>query len=223
MAYEQRTAAVTDYYAAYLRDPDTARFIQRVSLRYTLGSLARLAESGPVPARRGALMALDFLGDYELNAVFGRALHDHDRHARLLAEDGIRKCWRRIGDDSQQQQLAAICRRNTTQHFGAAAHLAREMIRTAPWIAEAWNQRAIAMYSLGRPREAIADCQEALEINPYHFDAAAGMAQCHLQLGEEVSALECLRRALRLNPGLEGVRAGAEQLERLLKNKKPRG
>ena len=67
---------------------------------------------------------------------------------------------------------------------------------------------------MGRFRESIHDCQQALEINPYHFGAAAGMGQCYVQLGEYQTALECFRRALRLNPSLEGVRANIAHLER---------
>jgi hypothetical protein len=57
-----------------------------------------------------------------------------------------------------------------------------------------------------------------LEINPYHFGAATGMAHCHLQLNNRTSALECFRRALKLNPNLEGVRAHVLYLQRTLKS-----
>ena len=100
------------------------------------------------------------------------------------------------------------------RHFEEALRGAAELIAQAAWFAEAWNQRAIAYYSLGRYPESIHDCQQALEINPYHFGAAAGMGQCHVQLGEYQAALECFRRALRLNPSLEGVRANIAHLER---------
>ena len=103
-------------------------------------------------------------------------------------------------------------RRNET-----AARRATKLIATAPWIAEAWNQRALAYFGLRKFVESIRDCEQALEINPYHFGAATGMAQCHLQLGNRAAALACFRRALELNPNLEGVRAHVHYLQRVLK------
>ena len=64
---------------------------------------------------------------------------------------------------------------------------------------------------------AIRDCHQALEINPYHFTAAAGMGQCYMLQDNPVAALEAFRRALRLNPGLEEVRAQVVRLQRSLK------
>jgi cytochrome c-type biogenesis protein CcmH/NrfG len=45
------------------------------------------------------------------------------------------------------------------------------------------------------------------------------MGQCYLQLGDFDSALQSFRRALRLNPNLEGVRASVAYLERSRKGK----
>jgi hypothetical protein len=44
------------------------------------------------------------------------------------------------------------------------------------------------------------------------------MGQAYLQLENPVSALECFRRALRLNPGLEGVRAQVVRLTRMVED-----
>jgi tetratricopeptide (TPR) repeat protein len=96
----------------------------------------------------------------------------------------------------------------------AAIARAAELLDDAPWFAEAWNQRAIGYYGCGLFHESIADCHQALDINPYHYGAAAGIGQCYLQLGRPRLALECFRRALRLNPNLEGIRAHVTALER---------
>jgi cytochrome c-type biogenesis protein CcmH/NrfG len=44
------------------------------------------------------------------------------------------------------------------------------------------------------------------------------MGQAYLQLENAASALECFRRALRLNPDLEGVRAQVVRLTRLVED-----
>ncbi|HEX6963418.1 MAG TPA: tetratricopeptide repeat protein, partial [Lacipirellula sp.] len=61
-------------------------------------------------------------------------------------------------------------------------------------------------------------CHQALEINPYHFKAAAIMGQAYEKQHNLVAALEAYRRALRLNPNMEEVRARVIQLQRALKN-----
>jgi len=83
----------------------------------------------------------------------------------------------------------------------------------------AWNQRAIACFELDLFEDAANDCQQTLELNAYHFAAAAGMAHCYLELNDAFAALECFRRALRINPDLEGIRAQVAYLQRTLEGK----
>ena len=116
--------------------------------------------------------------------TLARALHDSDRVVRILAENGIFDLWCRDGSDSQQQQMRIIVRLNDALQFEEAHALASQLIDEAPQFAEAWNQRAIASYRLGRYEDAANDCQQTLELNPYHFAAALGMAHCYLELGE---------------------------------------
>jgi tetratricopeptide (TPR) repeat protein len=207
-------------YEQYLSSQDSATFITRVSQTYGQGTLLRLAEHETPQIRRAAVLALGFLGDYEANAVMGRALHDEDRTVRMLVENGIRNIWTRAGNEEQRQQLGIISRLNAAQHYDEARQRATQLIQEAAWFAEAWNQRAIAEYALADYAAAIRDCHEALEINPYHFGAASGMGQAYLQLGNQVSALESFRRALRLNPDLEGVRAQVARLSRMIEGNK---
>jgi tetratricopeptide (TPR) repeat protein len=204
-------------YQQYLDDQDTAALIQKVAQCYTVGTLERLAQHGARSCRRAAVLALSFLAGYEANRVLGRALNDRDRGVRTLAENGIRSIWCRAGSEGQRQKLRMIIRLNANLKFREAAEEAEDLIQIAPWFAEAWNQRAIAFYHLGSYLESINDCLQTLEVNPYYFGAASGMGQCYLQLGDRAAALEAFRRALKLNPNLEGVRATVTYLERALK------
>jgi tetratricopeptide (TPR) repeat protein len=211
-----RKPVLLKYYHRYLRDEDSAAFIRAVSRRYLVGALERIAARGDRVARRAAVMALGFLGDYASNAVLGRALHDADRGVRLLADSGIRELWTRDGDEAQRQRLAVVMRLNSNQQHEEAARLAGELIDDSPWFAEAWNQRAIAYFHMGQFDDAANDSHQTLELNPYHFGAAIGIAHCYLELDDAHAALENFRRALRLNPDLEGVRAQIEYLQRTL-------
>lgn len=206
-------------YYEYLVDEQSAKFVQEVSRRYSIGTLERMAEFGPRPARRAATLALGFLADFGSNGVFGRRLNDPDRCVRMLADNGIRDIWCRDGSVSQQQQLQIIIRLNVAGQHEQAICAASRLQAQTPWFAEAWNQRAIAHFHQGALSPAARDCRQALELNPYHFEAAVGMAQCYLELADGYAALDAFRRALKLNPGLEGVRAQVTLLERTLEEK----
>jgi len=214
-----RIPFLCDWYQRYLNDQDSAAFVRAVSRRYTQGTLQRLAEHVSSEVRRGAVLALGFLGDYEANSTVGRALHDTDRTVRILAENGIRNIWFRAGTERERQQLTFIVRLISAQQYHEALSRATDLIHAAEWLAETWNQRGTAFFRIGRYTESIRDSHQALEINPYHFDAAMSMGQAYLQLDNRVSALECFRRALRLNPNLEGVRVQVERLTRSIEGR----
>jgi tetratricopeptide (TPR) repeat protein len=206
-------------YRQYLETQDTAGFISKAARAYTQGTLERLTLHDTAEVRRAAALALGFLGDYECNAALGRALQDEDRTVRIIAENSIRNVWTRAGGEEDRQALAVVLRLNTAQHYDEAVRRASELLKRAPWFAEAWNQRAIAKFALKRLGECIEDCHQALEINPYHFGAAAGMGQAYLQLGSNAAALESFRRALNLNPDLEAVRVQIARLTRLIEDR----
>ena len=206
-------------YDHYLESQETTDFVRKVSQVYTQGTLERLAENDSPRVRRGAVLALGFLGDYEVNTTLGRALQDEDRTVRSLAEHSIRNVWTRAGTEKERRLLGFIVRLNAAQQYEAAIRRSSELLEQASWFAEIWNQRAIANFSLKRYEEAIRDCHQTLEINPYHFGAAAGMGQAYLELGNRDCALESFRRALRLNPDLEAVRIQVARLARLAEDK----
>jgi len=215
----RRDPLLLTLYEEFLENEDAAEFVRRTSQSYDPGSLERLVGHAYRKVRRAAVFALGFLADYDANHVLGRALHDKDRTVRLLAEDGIRNVWKRVGNDDQRRRLNTIIRLNSAKQFEEARRRATQLTKKTPWFAEAWNQRARACFALSRDAEAIRDCHQALELNPYHFAAAARMGQAYLRLGNQVSALESFRRALRLNPNLEDVRAQVERLARLIEGK----
>lgn len=214
-----RHPSLDSLYQRYLNHEDSATFITAVAARYTLGTIERLAEFGQRTSRRAATMALGFLGDYRSNDVMGRRLSDEDRGVRMLAENSIRELWYRDGNETQRQTLQVIIRLNNAEQAAAATRLSSELIDEAPYFAEAWSQRAIAHFQRGQFDDSANDCFQTLELNPYHFASAVGMGHCYLELNEPQPALDCFRRALKLNPDLEDVRAQVTYLERALEGR----
>ncbi|MGL6226809.1 MAG: tetratricopeptide repeat protein [Thermoguttaceae bacterium] len=190
------------FYEEYLETQNTIRFIEQVRRTYTQSTLIHLAKRENVLTRRSSLLALGFLGDYCVNELFGRSLHDPDRTVRLLAEKGIKRIWTRAEKESDQQQLCDIIRLIAANESDEAIRRANILIAQSPDFAEVWNQRAIAYFSLKLFDESIADSEITLELNPYHFGAAIGLGYARLQLNEYDAAIVSFEQALSINPNL---------------------
>lgn len=211
--------ALEALYHRFLETENSAAYVRAVSQRYTLATLCRLADYGQCISRRAAVLAVSFLGDYRQNATLGAALRDQDRGVRMLADNGIRELWRRQGSIAEQKQLGLLVRLNSSALYVECLTAAGEFIETSPWIAEGWNQRAIAHFAQSHFEDAANDCHQTLELNAYHFGAAVGMGHCYLEMDEPFAALECFRRALNLNPDLEEVRVQVDYIQRQLEGK----
>jgi tetratricopeptide (TPR) repeat protein len=214
-----RRPILAELYEQFLADRDQAAFIHRVAGRYTTATLEHLVLHSSRWVRRGAVLALGSISDFSSNAILGNALVDIDRGVRILAETAIRAIWCRDGSWNQQQMLARIIGLNAAEKHDAARSSATRLIEENSVFAEAWNQRAIANFAIQRYLESIADCRRTLELNPFHFGAAAGLGQCHLQMSDHRAALDTFRHALKINPSMEGVRANVVYLQKQLKKK----
>jgi tetratricopeptide (TPR) repeat protein len=82
----------------------------------------------------------------------------------------------------------------------AAEAMLTEIVTDLPDFAEAWNRRAVLYYLQGNYKQAIADCQQALSLNPIHFGALHGMGLCHMALEEYPLAIQAFRQALEIQP-----------------------
>jgi tetratricopeptide (TPR) repeat protein len=205
-------------YQQYLRDENSAEFIRSVSSFYNLSAIKRLAVGGQRTTRRGAILALGFLGDFYDNEAMGQALKDSDRAVRMLADHGIRNIWQRQGTNAQQSALKRLYRLVSEDYLTEAILFASRIIDSNPTISEAWSQRAIAYCAEGDYYSALEDCRETMMLNRFHFPAALGMAHCCIQLDDTSGALQSFRLALQINPDLEGVRNQIVHLERSLGN-----
>jgi len=204
---------LVDYYETFLRDHDIESFRQHVSARYSVGTLARLIESGNLPARRAAVLAMGLFGTFESNAIVARALRDSDSTVRDLADNALWAIWFRADTPENNAMLEQVRLLIRHERLEDAARLATRLIARAPQFAEAYNQRAIARFFQGHFEESAEDCQQVLERNPYHFGALAGLAQCQLQLDRRREALKTFRRALRLQPYSKVFREAVSALE----------
>ncbi len=224
---EVRTALLLDYYrkvpsrldgeenqtfAVRLQEGlDTYK--QEVSARYGEGTLQRLLDAPHGEARRASVLALGLTGTMACNKALAGRLRDEDGQVRQLASDALWAIWFRADAEGNNKELQRILRLAGPEKMEQALDA---LIKKAPNFAEAYNQRAILHFRQQDYQKSAADCEATVKLNPYHFGAFAGMAQCHMKLRKPRAALKAFRAALRINPNLEGVEDTIRTLEDVL-------
>jgi tetratricopeptide (TPR) repeat protein len=196
------------------------RFKKSVAEHYNQASLERLLVCPNSEARQAAVLALGLTGSMSVSALLASRLHDEDPIVSELAADALWSLWFRADSPENNQELQRLMRLPVTGDAGREVLAGfRALLEKAPRFAEAYNQRAIVFFRLGDMAKSIADCEKALRLNPYHFGAASGMAQCFMKQKKLRAALRSYRRANRVNPHLDGVKQVIDSLERMLGEK----
>jgi tetratricopeptide (TPR) repeat protein len=181
-------------------------------------ALERLKSADPVERRR-AIVQLAQAGSMDDVPVLLERLRDADEGVREIAERAIWVLWSRSGNPQVDTLfLQGIDQMNTGQFPEGIATFGR-VIELAPGFAEGWNKRATLYFLSGDLQRSLRDCDEVMKRNPNHFGALAGYGQIYMQLGDYEKALAYFRRALAINPNLEGVEFQVRVLERLLEER----
>jgi len=149
-----------------------------------------------------------------------RALRDPDEEARARAERAIWRIWSRSGKPEVDALYRIAMDEVERGDIDKAIETFTQVIKLDPSFAEAWNKRATLHFLAGDLRKSLADCDEVLKRNPQHFGALAGYAQIHVQLENYEKALDYARRAVAVNPNLEGTRELIEALEATIAERK---
>ena len=87
--------------------------------------------------------------------------------------------------------------------FEAAENHLNEVVKAAPDYAEGYNQRAFARFLRENFSESLTDLEKALELEPDHFGAMAGMYQILRIQNRTPAAMEVLRRAVIIHPWIK--------------------
>jgi tetratricopeptide (TPR) repeat protein len=191
---------------------DALRVYRQQVLRwYSEGTLQRLLMHADAETRRAAVLGLELVGTIESNGPLARVLHDEDSPTARMAGDALWQIWFRGGTEEQNSELQRLLHLPDFLQILAGLD---DLVREAPRFAEVYNQRAILYYRRGEFARSVADCERALELNPYHFGAQAGMGQCYMKLRRPRAAVRAFRQALQTNPTLTHLSETIATLER---------
>ena len=148
-------------------------------------------------------------------------LEDPDPQVRTVAAAATWQIWSRSGDPAIDKLFARGIEQMQAAALEDALATFSIIVKRKPAFAEGWNKRATIHFLLGNYAESLKDCDAVLKRNPKHFGALSGAGQIHLQLGHPELALDFFRRALAVNPNLEGAAAMIPVLEELLREQRP--
>jgi tetratricopeptide (TPR) repeat protein len=146
-------------------------------------------------------------------------LADVDPAVRQFAVAAIWQIWSRSGDKAVDALFERGLRQMQSSQFDEALKTFDAIVKRRPDFAEGWNKRATLYFLMGENEKSLKDCDEVLKRNRNHFGALSGAGQIHLQLGNPERALEFFRRAVDVNPNLDGPATMIPLLEQHLRER----
>ena len=149
-------------------------------------------------------------------AVLREQLTDDNPVVRRLAEQGVWLLWGHSGDDKIDALMAQGAELMEMGQLDEAIEVFSEVIKRKPSFAEGWNKRATALFLAGELKRSLADCDEVLRRNRYHFGALAGYGQIYFHLEQYEKAISYWKRALQANPNLEGIEENIEIAQKMI-------
>jgi len=179
-------------------------------------ALRALADTRSADSRRQGARTLAETGLMADLPQLAAALRDADPLVRELAEGAMWQVWSRSGDATIDRLFETGVAQMQASQGDEAVETFSEIIRRRPDFAEGWNKRATVYYMMGEYQKSLADCDEVMKRNPYHFGALSGYGMIYMQLDQPATALTYFERALAVNPNLESTRQTIELLKTLL-------
>lgn len=190
--------------------------------------LSRLRESWP-PERLVALLAspltsvvraaarcLGLVGSMCHCQPLVALLRHSDEQVVGAAEDALWSIWLRAGSEAANEQLAVAVEHIRNGRLEAALSVLDELWHSAGSFAEVHHQRGLVLHWLERYEQARAAYQRAVELNPCHFAALAGLGHICVEQDDFASALRYYRQALAIHPRLAEIEQIVPQLEAAL-------
>ena len=166
--------------------------------------------------RRSAVQQLADSGVMADLPALSAALRDPDPVVRGFVESAMWSVWSRSGDEAVDRLFAIGVEQMGARQLEAAVETFTRVIQRRPDFAEGWNKRATVYFLQGDYRHSLADCDEVMARNPYHWGALSGYGMIYMQLDQPARAIEYLEKALAVNPNLDQVAQTIEALKSLV-------
>lgn len=125
----------------------------------------------------------------------------------------IQRRWARSGSDTADLLITRAQQALKDKQNELAIELLDRVISLQPDWAEAWNQRANALYLMGDPIRSMLDIGETLKREPRHYGAMMGLGMILRQQGDDKAAMKAFRKALEIYPQFDAVKKAVDSLK----------
>jgi tetratricopeptide (TPR) repeat protein len=129
-------------------------------------------------------------------------------------EDKLANAFKQSGSPSVDLLMSRANAALNAADSKTADTLLVAVTRVAPDYAEGWHVRATVDAAGGNDGAAMLNLQKVISLNPRHFFAMAELASMLEDYGDKKGALAMYRKALALDPHLEGAARAARALEK---------
>ena len=185
-------------------------------------ALAALKSPDAVERGRG-IVGLARTGGMADTPALVERLRDANEELRVLAEQALWIVWSRSGDPAVDKVFERGLDEMGAGKLSESIATFTRVIEMKPEFAEGWNKRATVYFVAGDFANSLKDCAEVIKRNPSHFGALSGYGQIYLGMGELEKARDYFKRALEVNPNLDGVEFNLRTLERVLEERRRKG
>ena len=199
-----------------LERKDMEGLLSLLKTRWTWDQIRALLDSQHIDAKKVALLALGLVAPSCCIPELAKHLRNNDPIVNEMAEHALWSVWFRCGSPQANHELARGAQALERRDFPHAIRHFDLAIEYSPDFAEAYNQRALALYMQEQYAESIEYCRKAIERMPWHFGALAGMGHCFAHLNKPREAIESYEKALSINPHLQCIRQTIEHLRSTL-------
>lgn len=125
----------------------------------------------------------------------------------------IQRRWARSGSDTADLLMTRAQQALKDKQNELAIELLDRVISLQPDWAEAWNQRANALYLMGDSIRSMLDIGETLKREPRHYGAMMGLGMILRQQGDDKAAMTAFRKALEIYPQFDAVKKAVDSLK----------
>ncbi len=142
---------------------------------------------------------------HNLDFLFGALKAAPDAVSAKNVEDRIWAIWLGSGGDTCNLLMTRVKAAVDAEKYDLAIRLLDAIIELKPNYVEAWNRRATVFFLKKDYANALADLAKVLALEPRHFGALTGLGAIMQDMGDDKAALIAFRKALELDPHLQGI------------------
>ena len=147
-----------------------------------------------------------------LDSLYDRLAKAKDRMEASAIVKQIERRWLRSGSETTDLLLTRATQAMNAKQPDTALELFDHILQLKPDWAEAYHQRATALFQMQDFDGAMRDLRATLAREPRHFSALSGLGMILQQLDNKKAAFAAFSKALALNPNLDNLKAIVERL-----------